>query len=512
MHHVDDRHAERQRAGVERGDRRVGEQDVGAIALDDLVEAPQLSDAAVHALREQALHAVRDQLGLQRGEIGLRRRQRRDADRLAAALLMYRKILRQHLGARQTRGQNQVKYAHHASLTIRKSIQPAADPSPTVIAQAMPVTPQKCVATGTRHAQHDRLDDRGVRRDLRHADGTQPRHQHRDHRADRHVDHEDPEERHGGQPRWPEHEFEERLRGEPQHDHEHRETHHREREITPEHPLRSVHVAPMVLGKRGKQILRHRDGRVGEQHLRELRRHLVRTELKRPEQLGDDHLVELIQQEIDHAARPDPAAEVDIVPDAGEREPDRRARRHRGPGERGLEQFGREQADQHGVRARSAECADKADRAVHERRRGLDAGELLETALARDDEISRRRDAAKNRQKRREQQQSDRAAEMKLAAHERRERGDQQADQHAARGRASSRPRRVRRDVGVSRPCTTACARPVSESDSAIATASSAMLTAPIASGPRIRPMARNLTATNPRTTTCCSSTQNAAS
>src|ERR1700754_4773591 len=57
----------------------------------------------------------------------------------------------------------------------------------------------------------------------------------------------------------------------------------------------------------------------------------------------------------------------------------------------------------------------------------------------------------------------------------------------------------------------TACARPVSDSASAIATASRATLTLPIAAGPSIRPIARNLIATSPRTANCCSRTHVAA-
>ena len=45
------------------------EQHVGTVAPDRPVQAPQLADTPVHALRKKALHAVRDQFGLERNEI-----------------------------------------------------------------------------------------------------------------------------------------------------------------------------------------------------------------------------------------------------------------------------------------------------------------------------------------------------------------------------------------------------------------------------------------------------------
>jgi hypothetical protein len=67
------------------------------------------------------------------------------------------------------------------------------------------------------------------------------------------------------------------------------------------------------------------------------------------------------------------------------------------------------------------------------------------------------------------------------------------------------------RRVGMPFACTTAWARPVSLSASAIATDSKATPTLPIAAGPSKRPMARNFTAARPRTTTCWINTQVAA-
>jgi len=51
----------------------------------------------------------------------------------------------------------------------------------------------------------------------------------------------------------------------------------------------------------------------------------------------------------------------------------------------------------------------------------------------------------------------------------------------------------------------------VSDNASAIATASKATLTLPIAAGPSMRPIARNLIATSPRTANCCNNTHVAA-
>ena len=110
----------------------------------------QLDQRAMPPPRKHALYAVALQVVLQRRELCMRRQQRSHAHRHALGTLVEREILGQDFGSRQPRRKDQMKNTHHdvLAVNVRNSIHAAAQPRPSVMDQAMPVTPHQWTAGG----------------------------------------------------------------------------------------------------------------------------------------------------------------------------------------------------------------------------------------------------------------------------------------------------------------------------------------------------------------------------
>ncbi|KAH0441302.1 hypothetical protein KCU90_g2455, partial [Aureobasidium melanogenum] len=348
-------------------------------------------------------------LGTRRHDEHVRLRQHaRHVDRHTLGALIDREILRENFGAGQTRRENQIAAE-------------ARGHGPGDARHAPPMNRR-------RHAdqQHDHLNQRRMHRRLRVAHRAQIRNQHGDQRADRHIDHQNSEQRHRRQPGRAEDQREERFSDQPQHLDEDRQPDRDQEQIDLDEPGGRLRTAAMMCRKSWEKVLRHGDRGVGEQHLRKPRRHLVAAELCRAEQFANHHFIELVQQQIDHTAGPDPAAEAHVMTDAGPYRANRRARFHGRPGQDAFQAFARHQSDQHRNRpgAEIGQC--QSDRTIYKRRRNLDAGNMLETPLALHHVVRGRCQAAQQRQQRGQLDQHQRTVQMKLTAQQGRERHQQQ--------------------------------------------------------------------------------------